>query len=60
MFEQIGAMLTFFLLIVFSMRGAGSRGWGVSLLTAVLSTCGIYVLFVLLLKQQLPVGFLGI
>lgn len=59
-FETIGYLLTFFLLIVLLMRGAGPQSWKKILLVAIFSALGIYLVFVLLLKQPLPRGFLRI
>ncbi len=59
-FETIGHLLTFFLLIVFLMRGAERQSWRKILLVAFCSAMGVYLVFVLLLKQPLPQGWLGI
>jgi hypothetical protein len=59
-FETIGYLLTFFLLIMLLMRGAAPQGWKKILLVAIFSALGIYLVFVLLLKQPLPRGFLRI
>lgn len=58
-FETIGYLLTFFLLIMLLMAGAGMQSWKRILLTAFFSALGVYLVFVLLLKQPLPRGFLG-
>jgi hypothetical protein len=58
--ERIGYLLTFFLLVILLMRGAGSRSWKKILLVAFCSALGIYLVFVLLLEQPLPRGILGI
>ena len=60
MFERIGYLLTIFFLIVFLMVGTGRQTWRTVLLVALFSTAGVYVVFVLLLKQMYPRGFLGI
>ena len=60
LFEKIGYLFTIFLLVVFLMWGGRTRAWKTILLVALLSTLSIYFLFVLLLKQQLPRGLLGI
>lgn len=57
-FEKIGYLLTVFLLIVFLMLGAEFRSWKRALLTAFLTTLGVYLVFVLLLEQPLPRGLL--
>lgn len=59
-FETIGYLLTFFLLIMLLMRGAGPQSWKKILLMAFCSALGVYLVFVLLLKQPLPRGLLGI
>jgi putative tricarboxylic transport membrane protein len=59
-FEQVGYLLTFFVLMVLLMRVGGYQGWKIIILTAVLTTACIYVVFVLLLQVQLPRGFLGV
>lgn len=60
LFERIGYLVTIFLLVFFSIRVTGSRTWGKTLLLALLSTLGVYLIFVLLLKQQLPRSPFGI
>ena len=60
LFEKIGYLFTIFLLVVFLMWGGKTRTWKMILLVALLSTLSIYFLFVLLLKQQLPRGLLGV
>jgi putative tricarboxylic transport membrane protein len=57
--EQVGYLLTFFLLIMLLMKGVERQSWKRVLLTALLTTAGVYVVFVLLLEVQLPLGFLG-
>ena len=59
-FEKIGYLLTFFLLILLLMRVAGGQSWKMTLLVAFCSTLGAYLIFVLLLKQPLPRGLLGV
>ncbi len=60
LYEPLGYLLTFFLLLTFLIRGAGSQQWRATLLITLLSLLSIYLIFVLLLKQQLPKGILGI
>ena len=60
LFETIGSLATIFLLVFLLMLGADPRSWVRILLTALLTALGVYVIFVLLLEQQLPTGFLGI
>ena len=59
-FEKIGYLLTFFLMIILLMWGAALRSWKTILLVAFISAIGVYLVFVLLLKQPLPRGILGI
>ena len=59
-FEWVGYLLTFFLLIVLLMKGVAQQSWRRILLTALLTTAGVYIVFVLLLEVQLPHGFLGV
>jgi len=60
LFERIGYLLTFFLLMISLMLKEKLQGWRVILLVALFSALGVYFVFVLLLKQDLPQGFLGI
>lgn len=60
LFEKIGYLLTVFLLIFFLMLGAEFKSWKRILLVAFFTAAGVYVVFVLLLKQPLPRGFWGI
>jgi putative tricarboxylic transport membrane protein len=59
-FETIGYLITFFLLIMLLMAGAGLRSWKRILLVAFFSALGVYLVFILLLQQPLPRGFLGV
>jgi hypothetical protein len=60
-FEKIGYLLTLFFLVVLLMRGAaGRQSCKVTLLVAFFSVLGVYLVFVLLLGQQLPRGLLGV
>ena len=58
--ERIGYLFTIFLLVALLMRGVEPQSWRATLLTALISTLGIYLVFDLLLKQPLPHGFLRI
>lgn len=60
LFEVIGYILTFFLLIVSLMWGVGLQDWRKILVIALFTTLAVYFVFVLLLKQQLPRGLLEI
>jgi hypothetical protein len=59
-FESLGYLLTFFLMIGLLMKGSERLSWRKIVLTAFLTTAGVYVVFVLLLEQPLPRGFLGV
>ena len=59
-FEKIGYLLTFFFLILLLMRVVGGQSWKMTLLVAFCATLGAYLIFVLLLKQPLPRGLLGV
>jgi hypothetical protein len=59
-FDRLGFLITFFLLVVSTMRWAGAQTWKRTLATALFSSLGIYLVFVLMLKQQLPRGPFGI
>jgi putative tricarboxylic transport membrane protein len=60
LFETIGYLITFFLLIMLLMAGAGLKSWKRILLAAFFSALGVYLVFVLLLQQPLPRGFVGV
>jgi hypothetical protein len=60
LFEVIGYLFTFFLMILLLMHEIGSRSWKVSFLIAFLSTLGVYLVFVSLLELQLPRSPLGV
>jgi len=47
-------------MILLLMKGAEWQSWKRILLTAFLTTLGVYIVFVLLLEQPLPRGFLGV
>jgi hypothetical protein len=59
-FEQVGYLLTFFFLMVLLMKAGERESWKRILLTAFLTTVCVYVVFVLLLQEQLPRGILGV
>lgn len=59
-FETIGYLFTLFFLLFVLMLGGRSQSWKTILLIALLSTIGVYLVFVFFLNQQLPRGFLGI
>ena len=59
-FERVGYLLTLFCLIVLLMKGGERQSWKRILLTALLTSVGVYVVFILLLEVQLPRGFLGV
>ncbi len=60
LFEQLGYLLTFFLLVVSLMKGVERQNWRRILTVALLTTAGVYLVFVLLLEQPLPRGVLGV
>jgi hypothetical protein len=59
-FEELGYLIAFFVLSLVLMFIAGLKGWKRLTLIALCTAMGIYVCFVLLLKQPLPTGLLGI
>ncbi len=59
LFERIGYLLTVFFLMLFLMLVGGLKSWKKILLIAFLAAAGVYLVFVLLLEQSLPRGFLG-
>jgi len=60
LFDWLGYLLTFFLLCVALMIVGGSKSWKQITIMAFCTTIGIYLCFVVLLKQQLPTGILGV
>jgi len=58
LFEKIGYLFTIFIFIALLHLGSGSKSWKKILLVSFLCTLGVYSVFVLLLKQPLPRGFL--
>lgn len=60
LFEPVGYLITFLGLGLLLTVLSGVMSWKGSLLFAALSVAGIYVIFVWLLKQPLPTGFLGV
>jgi hypothetical protein len=59
LFEKVGYLLIFFAIALVLPLLAGQITFRRSLIFAVLSAVGVYVIFVWLLKQPLPTGFLG-
>lgn len=59
LFEKIGYLLIFFVLSLVLPLLAGQITLKRSFLFAFLSAAGVYIIFVWLLKQPLPTGFLG-
>lgn len=57
--EHLGFILTTFFLILFLMRAIDPQKWKLALFYALVSALGSFVLFQVLLKTQLPRGFLG-
>jgi hypothetical protein len=60
LFEWIGYLLTFFLMSVVLMILGECESWKQIAIVAFCTTLGIYLCFVVLLKQQLPKGILGV
>lgn len=59
LFETVGYLLTFFVLALVLPLLAGQITLKRSFIFAILSAAGVYIIFVWLLKQPLPTGFLG-
>jgi putative tricarboxylic transport membrane protein len=59
LFEKVGYLLIFFVLALVLPLLAGQITLKRSFIFAVLSAAGVYIIFVLLLKQPLPTGVLG-
>ncbi len=59
-FETMGYLLTVFFLMLALMITAEFRNWKTILVIALFATLGVYLGFVLILKQPLPQGPLGV
>jgi len=59
LFEKLGYLITFFFLPLILMILAGVRSWKQIALIAFGTAFGVYICFVLLLKQPLPAGLLA-
>ncbi len=57
--DILGFLLTFFFLILILLRAIQPQKWRVDILYTLVFTLGAYMLFQILLKTELPVGFLG-
>ncbi len=57
--EVLGFVLTMFLMILFMMRTISPQKWKTALFYSLISALGSLVVFRVLLKTQLPGGFLG-
>ncbi len=57
--EKIGFVFCTFLFIGFTAKAIAGMKWSRTLILAVVSSLGAYVLFHLLLKSDLPVGYWG-
>ncbi|OGP53580.1 MAG: hypothetical protein A2162_01950 [Deltaproteobacteria bacterium RBG_13_52_11b] len=55
----LGFALTVFLLLLFLMRAIQPQTWRVAVFYAFVSASGSFIVFKVLLKSQLPSGFLG-
>lgn len=60
LFERMGYILTVFLLMICLMWRVGGLHWKRVFAIAFLTTLGVYIVFILLLDQPFPRGFLGI
>ena len=58
-FEMLGYLITLFLLTFILMFKSRTLNWKKILFITIGSVAGIYIVFVLLLKQNLPVGLLN-
>jgi amino acid transporter len=58
-FQSLGYILTVFCLVVFLMRTNEVQRWRSVIFYSLLFTLGSYLLFQVLLKTMLPIGFLG-
>lgn len=58
LFEKAGYLLTIFLFMVFLMLWTEWRNMKKVLITALLTTLAVYLVFILLLKQPFPAGLL--
>jgi hypothetical protein len=59
LFEFLGFALTMFLMILFMMRTIAPQKWNTALFYSLISALGSLFVFKMLLKTQLPSGFLG-
>ncbi len=59
LFEKLGYLIVFFALALLLPMLAGQITWRRSFVFAILSTAGVYTIFVWLLKQPLPAGLIG-
>jgi hypothetical protein len=57
--QPVGFGLTAFFLLLFLMRAIEQQRWRVVLFYAFVSSAGVLIVFKILLKTQLPEGFLG-
>lgn len=60
LFESLGYLVTTFLFVTFLMRAVDREKWRLAIAVAFSASFISYLLFGLLLKTPLPVGFLGI
>lgn len=59
LFELLGFVLTMFFMILFMMRTIAPQKWNIALFYSLMSALGSFFVFRVLLKTQLPGGFLG-
>jgi putative tricarboxylic transport membrane protein len=59
LFERLGFVLTMFFMVLFMMRTIAPQKWKTALFYSIVSASGSLFVFKVLLKTQLPSGFLG-
>ena len=59
MLEHVGFALTTFLILTILFRAVGSQKWSYSLIASISTVVISYVVFIVILKVELPAGFLG-
>jgi putative tricarboxylic transport membrane protein len=58
-FERAGYLVTIFSFMFLLALAGGVQRWKKGLVISILTVAGVYVVFVVLLEQQLPHGFFG-
>jgi hypothetical protein len=59
MLEHVGFALTTFLILTILFKAVGSQKWSYSLIASVSTVVVSYLVFIVILKVELPAGFLG-